>query len=167
MFVRGDDGGLDPDGSGDRRREGAGFQREDGQRLALQLSEERGVFDERRLDHLRQPARSSRGGRVARDGRVRQHQARLVKGAQQVLAAGRVDRGLTAHGAVHLGQQSGRHLDEGRAALVDRGRETREVADYAAAERRDRFAAIQPQRHQGVQHALELGEALAASPGGR
>jgi hypothetical protein len=113
------------------------------------------------------PARSSRGRAGWRARRCRPDQAGLVEGADQVLAARRVDGGLAAHGAVHLGQQGGRDLDKGRAALVDRGREPARSPDDAAAEGRDRVAAIQPQRQQASSTRSSSAKLLLPSPGGR
>jgi hypothetical protein len=52
-----------------------------------------------------------------------------------------IDGGLAADARVHLGEQRGRHLDEGHAALEGRGGEAGEIADDAAAERDDRAVA--------------------------
>ena len=67
---------------------------------------------------------------------VGEHAGRLVEGADHVLAARVVDRGLAADRGVHLGEQRRRHLDEGDAALVAGRGEARDVAHHAAAERR-------------------------------
>ena len=56
---------------------------------------------------------------------VGQHQARLVEGADQVLAVRRVDAGLAADRGIDLGQQGGRDLDEVDAAQRDRARRSR------------------------------------------
>ena len=60
----------------------------------------------------RSPARKSRAGSVPSSVDVGQHQARLVKGADQVLALGRVDPGLAADRTVDLRQQRRRDLHE-------------------------------------------------------
>lgn len=69
-------------------------------------------------------------------GDVGEHQKRLVEAADHVLPVPRVDGGLAADGAVHLGEQGGRHLDYADAAQDDAGGEARDVADHAAAEDR-------------------------------
>ena len=91
---------------------------------------------------------------------VGQYQPRLVEAADQVLAPAGVDAGLAADGAVDLRQQGGRDLHEVDAAQHDRGREPREVADYAAAQRHQRRAALDARRQQLVDHLFQLFEAL-------
>ena len=84
---------------------------------------------------------------------VGEHQARLIEGADVVLAGAEVHGDLAAHGRVDLGEQRRRHLHEADAALVGGGDEPGEVADHAAAERDQRVAAAQPTV---VEHAVEL-----------
>ena len=67
---------------------------------------------------------------------------RLVKRADQVLAERVIDADLAADRAVHLRQQRRRHVRQRDAAQERRGRESRRVADHAAADGDDRAAAI-------------------------
>ena len=135
-LVAGDDAGLalhgDGDGVGQRRR----VPGEHGRPVLLQPGE---IRRRRRADRTWRPPRSPPGtpcgGSVASDVGVGQHQARLMEGADQVLALRRVDAGLAADGGVDLRQQRGRHLHEGHAAAHDAGGEARQIADHAAAER--------------------------------
>ena len=61
-----------------------------------------------------------------------------MEGADQILLAEGIDGGLAADGAVGLGEQGGRDVDD-RAAALEQGRgEAGDVADAAAAERDDR-----------------------------
>ena len=80
------------------------------------------------------PARNSRRGRVFKRVDVDHDQARLVEGADEVLAGRMVDAGLAADAGVDLRQQRGRHLHERHAAHEGRGGEAGQVADDAAAE---------------------------------
>jgi hypothetical protein len=96
------------------------------------------------------------------DVEVRQDQARLVEGADEVLAAGGVDGGLAAHRGIHLGQEGGGDLDEVDAALVDRGGEAGEVAHHAAAEGDDHVAAVELQGQEAV---ADVGQPLPALGG--
>ena len=129
--------------------------------FASSQSKKAGVAQQAVLDA---PRRSRRRISRSRQGRqhveVGQHQPRLVEGADQVLAARRVDGGLAADRGVDLGQQRGRDLHEVDAALVDRRREAGEVADHPAAEGDDQVAAVQLQRQQRVAERFQAGEAL-------
>ena len=106
------------------------------------------------------PARSSRAGSVAQGARIAHHQARLVKGADQVLAARMVDAGLAADCRVHLRQQRGRHLHERDAALVAGRRKPGEIADHSAAEREQGAVAGEAVGDQHVDDARGAGERL-------
>ena len=101
------------------------------------------------------PADSSRSGSVPRQSRVDQHGARLVERADHVLAERMVDAGLAADGRVDLREQRRRHLHEGHAALVDRGRESGEVADDAAAERDQHRRALRAHLEEAGQDVLQ------------
>ena len=89
------------------------------------------------------PARSSRGGSVASVSRSDDDGARLIKRADQVLAAGVIDAGLAAHRGIDLRQQRRGHLHEIDAALVAGRRKPGHVADHTAAQRHDAGVAIQ------------------------
>src|SRR6185369_11236158 len=58
---------------------------------------------------------------------INQHQARLMKCADQVLAAGQVYPGFAPDGSVDLRQQSRRNLNEVDAAQIGRRRESSQV----------------------------------------
>ena len=91
---------------------------------------------------------------------VGDHQHRLMKRAEQVLAVRRVDAGLAADGGVHLRQQRRRYLHEIDAATDDRGGEAGEIADHAAAERHDQIVALDLRGDQPLADLLEHGVAL-------
>ena len=57
-----------------------------------------------------------------------------MKGANKVLAMGRVDTGLAADRAVDLGQQAGGQLHETHTAPQDRGGKAGQIADHPATE---------------------------------
>ena len=88
------------------------------------------------------PARYSRSGSVSSTAGIDQHGQRLMKAADQVLAADQVDAGLAADGRVHLRQQRGGDLQDRDAAHEDRGEESGHVVDDAAAERDDDAGAV-------------------------
>ena len=87
-----------------------------------------------------------------------------MKGADHVLAARRVDGGLAADRRIHLGQNRGRDLHKIDAALIDGRRETRQVADHAAAKGGDDIAPVQPFGQQGVAQGFQMVEALGLFP---
>jgi hypothetical protein len=74
--------------------------------------------------------------RVESGGVGNDHQ-RLMKGADQVLAARGVDACFATNARIDLGQQGGGELYEGQAAQCRGGGEAREVADDTAAQRDD------------------------------
>ena len=73
-----------------------------------------------------------------------------MEGADEVLAAGKVDAGLAPHRGVHLGEQSGRYLHEVDPALVASGRKPGDVANDSPAERNDDAVARNPMCNQSV-----------------
>jgi hypothetical protein len=96
---------------------------------------------------------------------VGQHQARLVEGADQVLALGQVDGGLAADRGIHLGQQRGGDLHEADAAQQDGGGEAGDVADHPAAQRDDQVAALAALFDQRAAEPLQVREVLGALAG--
>ena len=76
------------------------------------------------------------------NGRVHQHRARLVEGSEQILARHEIDARFPTDGRIHLRQHGRWHLDDIHTSHIDRGQEPGHIADYAAAERNQRCAAI-------------------------
>ncbi len=97
-------------------------------------------------------------GRQHRD--VGEHQARLMEGADQILALLGVDAGLAADGGVHLGEERGRHLHHAHAAAQDRGGEAGQVAHHAAAKGDDAIAALDAEIEQGLAELGQHGKAF-------
>ncbi len=118
------------------------------------------------LRHLR-PARAELARRQRGERRrVGEHEPGLVERADQVLAVRRVDAGLAADAAVHLGQQGGRALHEVQAAQHAGRAEPREVAHDAAAERHDDGAAVGARGQHRLAHARVLLPRLRCLAGG-
>ena len=91
----------------------------------------------------------------------------LVEGADQILLAERVDRGLAADRAVGLGEQGRRHVDDRAAALEQGGGKPGNVADAAAAKRDDRRRRGEARARQARPAARgAAAQSLAASPSG-
>jgi hypothetical protein len=88
--------------------------------------------------------------------------ARLIEKPDQVLALGRIDRGLAADGGINLAQEGGGNLRKGDAALQDAGRESGKVAHDAAPQRDDQSFAVHFQVQQFAAEFLEPRETLAA-----
>ena len=68
------------------------------------------------------------------------------------LPPGVVHTGLAAHRRVHLSQEGGRDLDVADAPLVTGGRESRDIADHAPAERQHDGVAVQLLADELVEH---------------
>ena len=160
LFVLGDDGRLG--GAGGQHGVAPGFAvaGDQGGALGLEPGEEVWVGDQAVLDHLGVAGQqlALRQGRERAD--VGQHQPRLVKGADQVLALAGVDPGLAADRAVDLRQKGRRHLDEVQAAQGQRGGQPGQVADHAAAEGDHDAAPVDLRVQQPLGQHLEMGEIL-------
>ena len=108
------------------------------------------------------------GAELARRQRIEQrgvgdHQHRLMKGADQVLAVPRIDRGLAADRGIDLRQQRGRYLHVVETAADDRGGEAGEIADHAAAERHHEVAALDARGDQRLADGFEHAESSSSS----
>ena len=101
---------------------------------------------------------------MSRSAGVRQHQPRLVEGADEVLALRRVDPGLAADRAVDLGEERRRKLHEADAPAQDRGGEAGEITDHPAAEGHHQVVAADLLGDQPLHRALEAGPALRRLP---
>jgi hypothetical protein len=91
---------------------------------------------------------------------IRHDRDRLVEGADQILAAGVVDPGLAAHGRVHLGEQSRRHLHEGHTPLVSGRCKSGHVTHDTAAQGHDGAIPSEPVGYQHIENARDVGEGL-------
>ncbi len=78
--------------------------------VLLQPFDKRQVQGQPVLDHLGQPGAQLAVGQRVEGRHVRDHRARLMEGADHVLAARMVDRGLAADRRVDLGEERGRNL---------------------------------------------------------
>ena len=110
--------------------------------VRLEPGEECRIGDDPVLDDLRQAGPELAFGKGCQHTHVGDHRPRLIEGADQVLSAGMIDRGLAAHGGIHEGEQRGRDLHQAHAALVGGGGESRHVADHAAAKGDHRRRAV-------------------------
>ena len=106
-------------------------------RVALHFVEVRGVEHDAVLDHFRQSRAELAFRQGQQRGGVGQHEARLVKGADQVLGARVIDGRLASARCVHLGQERRRHLDEVDASHIGGRGEAREIPDRATTQRDD------------------------------
>ncbi len=154
VLVLGDDGGLDRDVAGDERGEAVA------RRVRVEFAEHRGVADAGMLDDLGEALAVFAVGQGGEGGGVGQDEARLVEGADEVLAGPRVHSGLAADRAVNLRDDRGGDLDARDATLVDRGDEAGEVADHSAAEGDDERAAVEAGGDHAVAQVLRGGEPL-------
>ena len=134
----------------------------------LQPVEERSIVDGAVLHHLGESRRVFRLRQRGEGLRIGDDGARLMKGANHVLAERVVDRGLAANRRVDLQVRN--------AALIGGRGKAGQIADDAASERHDDAPAIGVRREQRVEDAIEgfpglrglaVGkhDALHASPG--
>src|SRR5882762_3601581 len=61
-----------------------------------------------------------------------------MKSADHIFPEWMIDRSLAADRRIHLSEQRGRDLDEGHAALIGSGGESRQIPDYPAPQRDER-----------------------------
>ena len=130
--------------------------------LRLAPGEEGGIVDQAVLGDLGIARQQLAPGQGVEHVGVGQHQARLIEGADQVLAVRVLMPVLPPTERIDLGQQGGRHLDEVDAAQQRRGGKAGEVADHAAAQRHQRGLAVGPLVEQRVHQPAEGRELLAA-----
>ena len=162
LLVTLDDRGLDPARPGDHPLERRQIAREQRAGVPFDVDEVRRVGDDAVLDDLREAGAELPVGQRDDDVGIHEDEARLVEGADQVLGAGMVDRGLAADRGVHLGEDGRRELDEVEAAHVGGGHEPREVADGSAAERHHGGCPVDSGGEQLVPAPLGDGDRLRA-----
>ena len=132
----------------------------DGGAVLFQPLEEVGIVDQPVLHDLGIAGQHVAAGQGGECRRVGQHQPGLVERSHEVLTLAGVDTGLAADGAVHLGQQRGRDLDEIQAAQGYRGGEAHQIPDHAAAEGDQHGRALDPTAEHLVQQGFPMGEAF-------
>ena len=129
--------------------------------IRFEPGEERRIAEQPVFHHLGIARAELARAQGREHGDVGEHQARLVEGADQVLALPGVDAGLAADRGIDLGQQRGRHLHDADAAPQDAGGEAGQVADHAAAKGDDAVAALDAELEQALAERRQHGEALA------
>ena len=139
--VAGDDLGLDPDAALHELADHLGLRVAHRLRVGLDELEDPLVGDEAALDDLRHAGEQLVLGQRPQRVEVAQHGRGRVEGAHEVLALGRVDPGLAAHGGVDHAEQGGGHVHHAHAAQPRGGHEPREVGDRSPAHGHDRVRA--------------------------
>ena len=128
--------------------------------VALEEVDQLGRQDRAGLDDLGEPGAQLARRQGPQRRRVGDHQPRVMKRADQVLAGRDVDAGLAADRRVDLRHQRGRHLHEVDAAQVRRRGEAGDVADDAATQRDHHRAALEARLDQAVVDERDPGEVL-------
>jgi hypothetical protein len=159
-LVGRDDARLDLAGPPYGMREGLHVERQQPLRIALEPAEESCIVDQPVFHDLCQSRSQFAHRQGAQRRQVGEHRARLVKGADEILAAGMIHAGLAADGRIHLREQRRRYLHEIDATLITGSRETRNVADHAATEADHASITIEPLRHHRVEHLRQGRESL-------
>ena len=167
--VRGHDGGLHAEDAGTRPRRRRRPRARRAAPSSRAIARWNARVQEGRLDDLREPGPVRAIRQRPEDRRVRDDEARRVKGAGEVLPRGQVDGGLSAERAVGGREERRRRLDDGHAAQRERGREPADVAYGPAAERDDAAVAAQAAADQLLEEPAEDGPGLGGSrrPGRR
>ena len=127
--------------------------------------EQRPVAEQTVFHHLGVAGAQLAGRQRVEQRGVGEYRHGLMKRADQVLAERRIDAGLAADRAIHLGKQGGRDLDQRNPATQDCGSEAGQVTDHAAAECQDGVVPLDAGAEQSVAQLGELGEALAGLSG--
>ena len=136
-----------------------------GRHVTLDRIEVGSIGNRPMLDHFGQPGRQLALGQGHQGIDIDQHQPRLVKGADHVLAKRMIDAGLAPNRRIDLRQQGGWHLHKIDATLIDRRRKTRHVADHAAADRHQQRPAIEARLEQRIEDQVERVEGLVGLAG--
>ena len=165
LFVLGDDGGLGGARGFDRSRDQTLIALDQIGAVAFQPGEEVRPVDQAVLDHLGVAGQQLALGQGAQGIAVGQHQARLMEGADQVLAVTGIDAGLTADRGVDLGQKRGWDLNEVDPAQQHGGGEAGQIADHPAAKRDQHARAFNAEREYILQEFFESAEGLARLAG--
>ena len=160
-LVGRDDAGLQPHRAFDQGRESGGIARRRAFQVALAPLEQLAALEQRAFHHLGEPAPDLALRKGREELRVANHEPRLVEGAHQVLSGAEVGSRLSAQPGIDLGQQRRRHAHPGHAAQVQRGRQTRQIGQYAPADGDDVPVPPHPSRREGLAHDVDLGERLA------
>jgi len=118
--------------------------------LSGEIRHHLGIGNHGMFDHLGQPLAENPVWQGVEQRRVGDHEAGLMKRADEVLAQGTVDSGLAADGTVDLRDHGGRNLDDRDASVMDRGDKSGQITDHAPSEREDGTLAIQSQFDEAV-----------------
>ena len=151
-FIGDDDLRLVPAAHFDGVRQRIGIARDQRRHVGFEPVEEFAIADQSVLDHFGEP-RAQLRQRECRERRgIDDDRVGLVERPDHVLAGGTIDAGLSADRRIDLRQQRRRHLDERDSPLVRGRRETRDVADDAAAQRDDRRLAVESRLEQSIEN---------------
>ena len=123
--------------------------------MAFQPSHEVHVVNRAVLDDFGQPrAEFTRRQSIERI-EIADHQQRLVKRTNHVLAQGVIDTRLAAHGRIHLRQQCGGHLHKWDAAHIAGSCKPRHVAHHAPAKGKQHGIAIAAVLKEGIEDQVQ------------
>jgi hypothetical protein len=130
--------------------------------VRLQPGEEAGIAEQAVFDDFGiAGAELPLGQRVEQRG-ICQHQHRLMKRADEILAVRGIDCGFAADGRVDLRKQRGGNLHIIETAPHEGSGKTGEIADDPAAERHHDIGALDARGNERFANPLEHGEALRA-----
>ena len=131
-FIILHDGGFDLTRPGHDVSDRTVFPAPQGGHVTLKIRKELLIRDHAVFDHLGH-AGGPFGRREGVQGlRIDEHQARLMKRADQILPQRVIDTGLASHAGIHLRHQRRRNLHTGNSPREDGGRKAGHVPDDAA-----------------------------------
>ena len=159
-LIAPDDLRLDLTRAADHVGEGCWIAREKLVQVCLQPAEKRRITDEAVLDDLGKAGPELPGGERREGSGIRQHDGRLMEGANQILAARVVDAGLASNRGIHLRQEGRWHLSIGDAPLIARRREPGHIAHNSAAQGDHRAVPAEAVGHQHVEESRDVRECL-------
>ena len=144
LLVAAHDVGLHAAAVGDDFAHHRGLEPAQGGHVALQARHERLVAQKAILDHLGNARAHLAGFEGLEYIGVDQNAARLMKGADEILARGEIDARLAAHAAVDLCEKRSRNLHEADAAHPHARGKSRHVAHDTAAQGHHEALAVKP-----------------------
>src|SRR5579863_4928311 len=115
--------------------------------LLFEAQEEIEIADNAAFQGLVKPCAEGSFGQRVQNFRVNQNNAGVMIGSQQILPSPEVDSGFAANGCIHLSEDGGWDLHQIDASHVERGEQTGDVADDAAAERNENSFSVGPEAY--------------------
>ena len=102
--------------------------------LPLQIGKQLRIGDHAVLDHFGKAGLQFSSRQRVQGLRINEHQARLMKGADQIFSYGMIDTSLAPDAGIHLSDQRSRDLDKRNPSDIDSSRKPSQIADDPTAQ---------------------------------